>query len=135
MVPQRRIGPEPNCKTNDNSGNVIARESVVGLTSKQIVDRIDQLGLDVSISNIYENYIRPSIKKGFINYSKSILNGKENLYYPVNSESEDGFSLASTLPLTEDCRIILNKPFDEKNILEECFRILLERRSNEWGGR
>jgi hypothetical protein len=34
------------------------------------------------------------------------------------------------LPLTDDCRLILNKPFDEKNVLEESLGTLSRRRSN-----
>ncbi len=128
------LGAEPNCKISESYGTVIARESVVGLTSKQIVDKMSQLGFDASISNVYENYFRPLIKQGLINYSKSVLNGKENLYYPANNISDTENSLPnSLLPLTEDCRLILNKPFEEKNILEESFVTLLGRRSNEAG--
>jgi len=57
-----------------------------------------------------------------------LINGKENLYYPVNQDN------LSILPLTEEgCRLIINKPFDEKNVLEESFRTLLGRRSNGGG--
>ena len=129
------MGPEPNCKISEYGGTIIAKESVVGLTTKQIVDKMNQLGLKASISNVYENYLRPLIKQGIINYSKSILNGKENLYYPANnnSDTENGLS-NSLLPLTEDCRLILSKPFDEKKVLEESFRTIIEQRSNEGGG-
>jgi hypothetical protein len=34
------------------------------------------------------------------------------------------------LPTIEDCHLILNQPFDKKNVLEESFGTLLERRSN-----
>jgi hypothetical protein len=73
------------------------------------------------------------IKQGVINYSKSILNGKENLYYPANDNTENSSS-SSLLPLTEDCRLILSKPFDEKKVLEESFRTIIEQRSNEGDG-
>jgi hypothetical protein len=52
VVPQRRIGPKPNRKTNDYSVNVMARESVVRPTLKQIVDKTNQLGLESSILNV-----------------------------------------------------------------------------------
>src|SRR3954447_19029086 len=71
--------------------------------------------------------MRPLIKQGVINSVRSIINGKENLYYPVNQENEDNVSI---LPLTEDCRLIINNQLDEKNVLEESFRTLLGRRSN-----
>jgi hypothetical protein len=88
-------------------------------------------GKTTSTTHIYENYLRPLTKQGVINSVRSVINGKENLYYPVNQENE---SNASILPLTEeDCRLIINKSFDEKNVLEESFRTLLGRRSN-WGG-
>ena len=60
-----------------------------------------QLGLEASISSAYENYLRPFIKLGCINYSKSVLNGKENLYYPANDDTENGLPVSSSLlPLT-----------------------------------
>src|SRR3954447_9979789 len=71
--------------------------------------------------------MRPLIKQGVINSVRSIINGKENLYYPVNQENEDSVSI---LPLTEDCRLIINNQLDEKKVLEESFRTLLRRRSN-----
>jgi hypothetical protein len=126
------LNPEPNCKKNDY-GTVFATESVVGLTTKQIVDNMNQIGINASISNVYDAYLRPLIKQGFINYNKSVLNGKENLYYPANiSDTENDLSI-SILPLTDDCRLILNKPFDEKNVLEESFRTIIEQRSKEGG--
>ena len=71
------------------------------------------------------------IKQGVINYSKSILNGKENLYYPANNDTENDIPISSSLlPLTEDCRLILSKPLDEKKVLEESFRTIIEQRSN-----
>ena len=120
------LDPEPNTRTNEY-GTIIAKESVVGITTKQLVDKMKQQGNEVSNDAIYENYLRPLTKQGVINSVRSIINGKENLYYPVNSENETG---ASVLPLTDDCRLVLNKSFDEKDVLEESYRTLLGRRSN-----
>ena len=39
----------------------------------------------------------------------------------------------SMFPLTEDCRLILNQPFDEKKVLEESLETLSRRRSNGGG--
>jgi hypothetical protein len=126
------LNPEPNCKTNYH-GDIIEKESVVGLTTKQIADKMNKQGANVSITQIYENYLRPLIKQGVINSTRSVLNGKENLYYPVNADDADVL-LSSIFPITEDCRLILNKPFEEKRVLEESFRTLLERRSKEGDG-
>ena len=95
---------------------------------------MNQLGLKASISSVYDVYLRPLIKQGCINYNRSVLNGKENLYYPANIETENSLSF-SLLPLTEDCRLILNKHLDEKKVLEESFITLLERRSNGGGSK
>jgi hypothetical protein len=127
------LSPEPNSKTN-HYGDVIEKETVVGLTTKQIVDKMKQLGLDASISSAYDGFLRPLIKQGVINYSKSVLNGKENLYYPANDDDTENdlfVSSFSLLPLTEDCRLILNQTFDEKKVLEESFRTIIEQRSKE----
>ncbi len=123
------LGPEPNTKTNEY-GTLVERESVVGITTKQLVDKMKQQGKDVSNESIYENYLRPLTKQGVINSVRSVINAKENLYYPVNSENETD---ASILPLTEDCRLIVNNTFDEKNVLEDSFRTIIERRSKGGG--
>jgi hypothetical protein len=124
------LGPEPNIKTTEHE-TILAKESVVGLTTKQLADKMSKQGKTTSTTHIYENYLRPLTKQGVINSVRSVINGKENLYYPVNQENE---SNASMLPLTEeDCRLIINKSFDEKNVLVESFRTLIERRSNGGG--
>jgi hypothetical protein len=123
------LGPEPNVKTNEYE-TILAKESVVGLTTKDLADKMSKQGKTTSTSHIYENYLRPLTKQGVINSVRSVINGKENLYYPVNQENE---SKTSILPLTEDCRLIINNQFDEKNVLEESFKTLIERRSNGGG--
>ena len=98
---------------------IVSTENVVGLTTKHLADNMNQQGMNISISSVYENYLRPLIKHGVINCVQSILNGKEKIYYPVNHGNEDDLS-TSTLHLTEDCRLIANKPFDEKKVLKHC---------------
>jgi len=95
-----------------------------------LADKMSKQGKTTSTTHIYENYLRPLTKQGVINSVRSVINGKENLYYPVNQENE---SKTSILPLTEDCRLIINNQFDEKNVLEESFKTLIERRSNGGG--
>jgi hypothetical protein len=123
------LGQEPNIKTTEN-GTIIAKESVVGLTTNDLAERMSKQGKTTSTMNIYESYLRPLTKQGVINSVRSIINAKENLYYPVNQENDYGVSI---LPLTEDCRLIVSKPFDEKKVIEESFRTLLERRSKGGG--
>jgi hypothetical protein len=108
------LGLEPNTKTNEY-GNIVERESVVGLSTKHLVDKMKQQGKEVSNQSIYENYLRPLTKQGVINSVRSVINAKENLYYPVNSENETDVSI---LPLTGDSRLLVNNTFDEKNVLE-----------------
>src|SRR4051812_47467275 len=120
------LGPEPNIKTTEY-GTIIAKENVVGLTTKDLADKMSTQGKTASTTHIYENYLRPLIKQGIINSVRSIINGKENLYYTVNQENDDNISV---LPLTEDCRLIINNQLDEKKLLEDSFRRLLGRRSN-----
>jgi hypothetical protein len=74
--------------------------------------------------------LRPLKKQGIINSVQRVINRKENLYYLVNQENEDSVSI---LPLTEDYRIIINAQLEEKKVLEESFRTLLEQRSNGGG--
>jgi hypothetical protein len=38
------------------------------------------------------------------------------------------------LPLTEYCRLILSKPFDEKKVLEDSFSTIIGQRSKEGDG-
>jgi hypothetical protein len=116
------LDPEPNIKVNE-------KESVVGLATKQLADIMNQQGTTVSNESIYESYLRNLTKQGVINSVRSIIDGKENLYYPVNPRNGNDLP-TSVLPTIEDCHLILNQPFDKKNVLEESFGTLLERRSN-----
>ena len=79
---------------------------------------------------VYNYATKHDCKERDINSIKGVLNGKENLYYPVNQENESNVSI---LPLTDDCRLIINKPFDENGVIEESFRTLIGRRSNGGG--
>ncbi len=127
------LGSEPSCKINED-GCEIEKENVVGITTKQLAEYMNHQGKNIANSLIYENYLRPLNKQGIINSVKSIINGKENLHFPVNQGDHDDLSITSTLPLTEDCQLIVNSSFDEKKILEESLVTLLEqRRSNEGG--
>ena len=119
------LGPEPNCKLSEHDGHVISRENIIGLTTKQLADKMSEQGVKTSTSNVYENFLRPLIKQGIINSVQSVINGKEHLYYPVNfGDDNEGDLSTSLLPLTEDCRLILTKPFDEKKVLEESLETL-----------
>jgi hypothetical protein len=80
--------------------------------------------------SLFDVYLRPLNKQGIINSTKSVLNGKENLFYPSNARDKEELSI-SMLLLTEYCRLIVNQPFDEKNVLIESFRTIIEQRSKE----
>jgi hypothetical protein len=128
------LDSEPNCKISEYSGNIIAKESVVGLTAKQLADKMNKQGMKISNAKIYENYLRPLKEQGVINSVQSVLNGKEYLYYPVNIDDENDSSI-SILPLIEDCRLILSQSFDEKKVLEESLETLSRRRRNGGEGK
>jgi len=116
------LGPKPKIKTTEN-GTIVERESIVGLTTKDLADKMSKQRKTTSTTHICENYLRPLINQGVINSVRSVINRKENLYYSVNSETNDDDSSLSTstaLPLTEDCRLIVSKPFEEKKVLEHC---------------
>ena len=71
------LSPEPNYKKSEYDGHIIARESVVGLTAKQLADKMNKEGTNTSIAKIYESYLRPLKEQGVINSIQSVLNGKE----------------------------------------------------------
>jgi hypothetical protein len=85
------LSPEPNYKISEYV-HIIAKENVVGLTTKQLADIMNKHGMNSLISSLYENYLRRLAKQGITNYGKSVLNGKEiytilillatNLIYP-----------------------------------------------------
>jgi hypothetical protein len=94
---------------------------------------MNQQGINTSTTQIYENYLRPLTKQGVINSTPSIINAKENLYYPVNQENDDGSHQHPLHYLYCGLSSYRSKPFDERSVLEESFRTLLGRRSNGGG--
>jgi hypothetical protein len=49
------LGPEPNIRTNEY-GTILAKENVVGLTTKDLADKMSKQGKTTSTTQIYENY-------------------------------------------------------------------------------
>ena len=73
-----------NLKTLENAeGKIIAQESHSGLTTEEIAEELhERLGIPLpGIKENYDKYLKPLSNHGLINYSRSVTNGKENLWY------------------------------------------------------
>jgi len=57
-------GTGPNIKTTEY-GTILAKESVVGLTTKDLADKMSKQGKTTSTTHIYENYLRPLTKQSY----------------------------------------------------------------------
>jgi Bifunctional DNA primase/polymerase, N-terminal len=119
--------PYEDKKFDEDTGKyiVIGKEKRPGLTTKQIADRIKEEfgGIKQSSEELRKKYLYPLINQGIIDYVQSEINRRENIYFPVE-EDTNLFHIFDDS--TNDLRLKVPTPdiFPSKNFLEGQFRIL-----------
>ena len=65
---------------------IIVQGTHCGQTTEEIAKELhERLGIPLpGIKETYDKYLKPLSNHGLINYSRSVTNGKENLWYPVD---------------------------------------------------
>ena len=115
----------------DRDGRIIAQESHCGQTTEEIAQELhERLGIPLpGIKETYDKYLKPLSNHGLINYSKSVTNGKENLWYPVD-EKTNAYSLFSSA----DLRLEITDPsgYPDINVLEQNYGSLSRRYAEGW---
>jgi hypothetical protein len=131
------LDSKPNEDISEN-GIVIAKEKHVGLTTEQLANKIKQLdGYKPSSKELLEKYLYPLCNQGILDSVKSEINGKYNIYFPVEEgnlysifdDTSSSASASGNLKL----KVSQHERFPSNNFLKEQFRILSRRSSNDGG--
>lgn len=111
---------EPKKRLSEYNGRVVEQETYVDLTVEELTERTKIiLGFKPSGREMREKYLYPLVNQGLINYSRSVVDGRENLYFPADKDLTKVFSLFAN---NDDLRLtILDPPFYPSAIvLEKC---------------
>jgi hypothetical protein len=125
---------KPNEDRSEN-GYLIAKEKHAGLTTKQLAEKTKQVfgGIKPGSRELLGTYLYPLSNQGIVDFVKSEINGKYNIYFPVEEGNiysifDDSSSASNNLNL----KVLHPERFPSKNFLKEQFRIL-SRRSSDGG--
>ena len=117
----------------DEWGNIIAKEIHVGVTTEQLAEKTKEVlgGIKPSSGELLNKYIYPLINQGIIDKIQSQINGKFNIFFPVE-EVEDG-KIFSLFEKAEVAKLKVFNPelYPTTDRIEESFRSLLGRYSND----
>jgi len=100
----------------------ITNEKYVGLTNKRLAEitHIDLGGPKMGTDELYNKYLSPLINLGIIDKARSVIDSRENIYFPV--EVEKGKRVGNLFSMFEndkDLRLKVSNPdiFPRKKIL------------------
>jgi hypothetical protein len=115
----------------DEDGRTIEKETHVGLTTEEIGRAIHEI-LKIptpGIRELRETYLYPLANHGLINYTKSVLNRNENIWFTVD-DSTNAFSLFKS----NDLRLTVTNPdfYPSPNVIEKEYSSIIKQ--EERGG-
>jgi hypothetical protein len=116
-------------KSFSPSGNAYVAETHVGLTTEELAQRTKELmGHTPGGREIREKFLYPLTNQGIVNYAKSQINGKENIYFPVDEDEDEG-NIFSLFENGKDYRLTIKDPmmYPSKNVLEKELRTIVRR--------
>ena len=116
----------------DGYGNILASEEMKGLKVREITDGAKQtLDLTISTKDIYGKYLTPMVEFGLINWTKSLISGREKIYYPVDEEA----TRVHYLFPDDDMRLIVRDKYfyPSKDVLEQSYGSRSKQSCNEGG--
>jgi hypothetical protein len=87
------LGDKPNMDTDDK-GVKIASETHVGLNTEQLSEKTKQVhgGLKPSSGDLLNKYLYPLINQGIIDKVQSKIDGRQNIYFPVQGGERNNLS-------------------------------------------
>jgi hypothetical protein len=131
IIAFKDLNGKPNELKED--GVFIAKERHVGVTTEQLAEKTKEVfgGLKPSNTEILYKYLYPLINQGIIDKEQSQIDGRQNIYYPV--EEVNIFSLFDD-PDDPRLKVLSPDAYPTKSVIEESFRFLLDYNSNEGGG-
>jgi hypothetical protein len=111
------LGGKPN-EDRTEDGHLIAKEKHAGLTTEQLAEKTKQVfgGFKPTSKELLNKYLYPLCNQGILDFVKSEINGKYNIYFPV----EEG-NLYSIFDDSSDLKLKVSHPerFPSKNFLKE----------------
>jgi hypothetical protein len=91
---------EPDSKTNDE-GQKVKEEEIKAVTTRELCDYFKvKRGKPISTDNLKHTYLNQLINEGIIDYTESKINAKQNIYYPLVTDSLSIESIMS--PIDKD---------------------------------
>jgi hypothetical protein len=117
---------KPN-ESKDKFGNTIIKERYVGVTTDQLAEKTKTVygGLKPSSGDLLNKYLYPLLNQGIVDKVQSEINGKYNLYFPVETTGSNIFALFQD---PDDIRLKapIRSAYPTKNIIEDSIRFSLE---------
>ncbi len=87
FLPLYNIKTEPDSKRNDE-GKKIKEEYVKAVTTRELCSYFKEIKKKpISTDNLKHTYLHTFINEGLIDYIQSNIDGKQNIYYPIVTES------------------------------------------------
>lgn len=127
----KSLNGEPR-EVRSEKGNLESREIYAGLTTKELADKTKEIlhNARPSTQDIRQYYLDPLVNLGIIDKSQSVLNKKENIYFPAEEEG----NLFDMFQDSRDLRLKITSCalYPCKALLEESFRTIIKR-NDKWG--
>jgi hypothetical protein len=124
----------PNVLTNIE-GTILCKESRTGVTTEQLAEKTKLVfgGIKPSSGELLNKFIYPLVNQGIVDKTQSQINGRFNIFFPVE-ETEDGkiFSLFEETDIAK-LKVFKQELYPATDRIEESFRSLLKRYSNDKG--
>jgi hypothetical protein len=121
------LGGKPN-SIKTEGGYTLESETHVGVNTQQLAEKTKEiLGKKPGSDELLKSYLYPLLNLGIIDKVRSTINGKANIYFPV----EDG-NIFSLFQDDKDLRLIVRHPslYPSKKVLENEFRTFIKYYSN-----
>jgi hypothetical protein len=112
---------EPKKRLSEYDGRVTEQETYVGLTVEELTEKTKKiLGFKPGGREMREKYLYPLVNQGLVNYARSVMDGRENLYFPADKDITKVFSLFAN---SEDLRLTVSEPamYPSMIVLEKNF--------------
>lgn len=81
---------QPDSKTNDsrNGKNEKKEEEIIAITTRELCDYFREIRKKpITTDNLKHTYLNQLINEGIIDYTESRINARQNIYYPLVTES------------------------------------------------
>lgn len=122
---------EPRQRMSEYMNTVIEKENHIGLTVEELADKTKEiLGFKPSGREIREKYLEPLINQGLINYTKSVIDRRENLYFPADEDITSVFSLFAK---NDDMKLTITNPtvYPSKKVLEKMLITIVKQNAGD----